>query len=406
MPYIVNAVPPDPQILDLGSPTDRQRQLLEAWIETGSAQKAATKLGICKSSVITAKKMVTKRAAAAGWTPAQSHSNHVPHGYHVKGLSTLVDADGKIKQTWIKTQQDQENQRQALMDFVEGLNESIQQAEPREFKPITELDKNLLPAIFIGDAHIGMRADGSETRDRNFDSRIAQKEIITAIHHLVDCAPRAATGLLVNVGDFIHANNSNATTGSGTPLDVDTRYEKIMRVAADTLVSGISIMLDKFEQVTVCIARGNHDPDAAIAIQMILEYYYAKEPRVTVLKSTGYTHYIQFGKNLIGVHHGDKIKAEKLAAIMPREQPEKWSQTTHRMWAVGHFHHAHEIETDNGVIVRKFGTLAPPDSWHSSMGYSSAHVMEMIVFRREGGKMLQYCYEIPKQSKGVDVEIL
>jgi len=40
------------------------------------------------------------------------------------------------------------------------------------------------------------------------------------------------------------------------------------------------------------------------------------------------------------------------------------------------------------------------------MGYGSAHVMEMIVFRREGGKMLQYCYEIPRQSKGVDVEIL
>lgn len=398
--------PPDPAILEYGDPTERQVELITAWINFGSSKKAADSLGVAKSLVWRAKHMVEKRAAEKGWTPAQNNTKHVASGYYVSGTSTLLDADGEIKQTWIKTAKDKENQQRAMIEFVEGLNEHITPASPTDFIPAKVPLEDLLPTIVIGDAHIGMRADGSETRDRDFDSKIANAEITTAIQHLVDVAPRAKTGLLINVGDFLHANNSNATTAKGTPVDVDTRYEKIMRMAADTLVSGVNSMLQKFETVTVCIARGNHDPDAAIAIQMILEYYWSNEPRVTVLRSKGYFHFIRFGSNLLGVHHGDKVKADKLAAIMPREQPVAWAETTYRMWAVGHFHHAHEIETDNGCIVRKFGTLAPPDAWHASQGYGAAHVMEMIVFKREGGKMLQYIYEIPRERRATDTEIL
>jgi hypothetical protein len=35
--------------------------------------------------------------------------------------------------------------------------------------------------------------------------------------------------LLVNVGDFIHANGSSGTTFAGTKLDVDTRIESSTR---------------------------------------------------------------------------------------------------------------------------------------------------------------------------------
>jgi len=398
--------PPDIKILDHGDPTDRQREYVLAWINYGSCQKAADAMGVAKAAVFKATKAVKEKAAQNGWTPAQNNSRFIGEGYHLKGTSTLIDADGEIKQTWVKTAKDQEDQKRAFLEFIDGLNDRITPAEPREFVPIKTPDEDLMPTIVIGDAHIGMRAHGRETRDRNFDSRIAQEEIIKAVAHLVDCAPRAKTGLLVNVGDFVHANTASNTTGKGTPLDVDTRYEKFMRVAADTLVTSVEIMLQKFERVTVCIARGNHDPDAAIAIQMILEYYWSNEPRVNVLRCKGYFHYIRFGKWMLGVHHGDKVKAEKLANIMPREQPDAWSQTSHRMWLVGHYHHQQVLECDNGTVIRKFGTLAPPDAWHSSMQYGAAHVMEMIVFKREGGKQLEYVYEIPRQHHGIDTEII
>lgn len=397
-----NARLPNAALLDYC--TNRQREILKAWIAMGSSEKAAEHLGISARTVRDTKHRVMIKAAKAGFTENFDATRFVDPGQQIIGKSTLTK-DDEGNPVWIKTKAEQENQRKALLEFVEGLQSSIEPAKPKKIEN-KKRSKELMPAIFIGDAHIGMRADGAETRDRSFDSRIAQSEICTAIDDLVSVAPDADTGLLVNVGDFVHANNSNATTAKGTPLDVDTRYEKFMRVAAETLRHAVDSMLTKFKNVQVIIARGNHDPDAAIALQMILEYYYAKEPRVNVLRSKGYFHYIKFGKWLLGVHHGDKIKADKLANIMPRDMPGAWSDTTHRMWAVGHFHHSHEIECDNSVVVKKFGTLAPPDAWHASQGYGSAHVMEMIVFKREGGKMLSYSYEIPRENRGLDAEIL
>jgi len=399
--HLDNCNPPDVELLNYC--TERQHQVLSLWIQLGSSVEASKHLDISDRAVRDVKTAVKKKAAKAGYTSTFNATRFVDAGQVVIGKSTLTK-DDEGNTVWIKTKAEQEHQRKAFFEFIEGLNSQIQQAKPKKAikKKLTE---DIMPAIFIGDAHIGMRADEAETRGRSFDSRIAKSEICTAIDDLVSVAPEADTGLLVNVGDFVHANNSNATTAKGTPLDVDTRYEKFMRVAAETLRHSVDSMLTKFKRVEVVIARGNHDPDAAIALQMILEYYYAKEPRVNVLRSRSYFHYLKFGKWLIGIHHGDKIKADKLANIMPRDMPDAWSDTTHRMWAVGHFHHSHEIECDNSVVVRKFGTLAPPDAWHSSQGYASASVMEMIVFKREGGKMLSYTYEIPRREHKPDVEI-
>jgi len=384
--------------------TEKQRKVLELWIELGTSKAVANQLDVSETTVRRVKATVAAYAAKRGYTETFDATRFVDPGQVIVGKSTFTK-DDEGNPVWIKTKAEIEDQRKAFFDFIEGLLNYVEPVNPKKAEN-KKRNKDIMPAIFIGDAHIGMRADGSETRDRSFDSRIAKEEICVAISDLVSVAPEADTGLLVNVGDFVHANNSNATTAKGTPLDVDTRYEKFMRVAAETLVYSIDTMLTKFKNVQVVIARGNHDPDAAIALQMILEFYYSKEPRVNVLRSKGFFHYLRFGKWLIGVHHGDKVKAQKLASIMPRDMPDAWAETTHRMWAVGHFHHAHELECDNSVIVKKFGTLAPPDAWHSSQGYGSSHVMEMIVFKREGGKMLSYTYEIPKEHKGVDVEIL
>jgi len=394
---------PDKALLEFCT-TDHQRNILSLWIELGTSRAVANKLDISETSVRRTKSTILGVAARKGYTETFDATRFVDEGQVVVGKSTFTK-DDEGNPVWIKTKAEVEDQRKAFFDFIEGLQDHINPIKPKKKENRKKHNTDIMPAIFIGDAHIGMRADGAETRDRSFDSSIAKEEICVAVDDLVSVAPEADTGLLVNVGDFVHANNSNATTAKGTPLDVDTRYEKFMRVAAQTLVYCIDRMLDKFSNVKVVIAKGNHDPDAAIALQMIMEFYYSKEPRVHILRTKSFFHYLQYGKWLIGVHHGDKVKAQKLSSIMPRDMPDAWAETTHRMWAVGHFHHAHELECDNSVIVRKFGTLAPPDSWHSGQGYASAHVMEMIVFKREGGKMLSYNYEIPRESKTVDVKI-
>jgi hypothetical protein len=82
------------------------------------------------------------------------------------------------------------------------------------------------------------------------------------------------------VGDFIHANGSAGTTFGGTRLDVDTRIEVVLETAAQTFIFAIEKMLSKHKNVSVIMARGNHDSDTAIALALILKFYYSKEPRV------------------------------------------------------------------------------------------------------------------------------
>jgi hypothetical protein len=396
--------PADSTFLDVAQATPRQRDYYHAYMEQGSAYHAARKLGIAHQNLYVELDKLVLRAAQRGWTEHSDNTRFVPPGQKLVGQSTLTkDEEGNT--VWIKTKAEFEQKQQAFKAFVDELANTIKPVKAKPKPKKVKYDPDLLPTIIIGDAHIGMKADGDLTRGRDFDVSIATSEIKDAVTSLVDCAPTAKHSVLVNIGDFTHSDNSNSTTTRGTSVDMDTRYENVMRSAAHTLIFSIDKMLTKFEKVDVVIARGNHDSDTAIAIQLCLEMYYSKEPRVNMVPQKGFFHYLQWNNTLIGVHHGDKVKAEKLANIMPRDMPKAWAETTHKYWIVGHFHHQDVMECDNGVIVEKHGCLAPPDAWHAGQGYGSASVMNMIVYRKSGGKAITHTYEIPREYHEPDSKI-
>jgi len=181
-----------------------------------------------------------------------------------------------------------------------------------------------------------MGSDAGDTNWRDYDTKKASISMLASIDYLVDAAPASEKCLLVNVGDFIHANGSSGTTFSGTKLDVDTRIEVVLEAAAQTFLFAIDKLLAKHKSCVVVMARGNHDSDTAIALALILKFYYSKEPRVTILDPHGFFHTLHFGQNLLAVHHGDKVKAAKLGAILPKMLPEQWAETNYRKWLVGH----------------------------------------------------------------------
>ena len=396
--------PKDATFLDVAGATDRQREFYDAYLEAGCGKAAGRLLGIADQNIYTTLDKLVKRAADRGWTEHSDNTRFVPAGQRLVGQSTLTK-DDEGNTVWIKTKAELEDQKKVFAAFVDELANTIKPAKAKPKPKKVKYNPDLLPTIIIGDAHIGMKADGGLTRGRDFDVDIATSEIKDAITSLVDCAPSAKNGLLINVGDYTHSDNSLSTTTRGTSVDMDTRYENVMRSAAHTLIFAIDTMLTKFEKVDVVIARGNHDSDTAISILLCLEMYYSKEPRVNLVPQKGFFSYLQWHKNLIGVHHGDKVKAEKLANIMPRDMPKAWAETTHKYWIVGHFHHQNVLECDNGVIVEKHGCLAPPDAWHSGQGYGAASVMDMIVYRRSGGKAITHTYEIPREYHEIDSKI-
>jgi predicted phosphodiesterase len=349
---------------------------------------------------------VRSYAASHGYSSHWDATRHVPEGEIVIGRS-IYTSDDEGNKAWLKTKRTmtEVERDKALQGFVDGLVKGLPKYKPKAKPKAKKFADELLPTIVIGDAHFGMRADARETKSRDYDTKIASSDMLDAIDYLVDSSPASNQALLVNVGDFIHANGSGGTTFAGTKLDVDTRIEVVLEIAAQTFMFAIDKMLAKHQNVTVIMARGNHDSDTAIALALILKFYYSKEKRVKILDPHGFFHTLQFGKNLIAVHHGDKVKAAKLGAILPKMLPTQWSSTNYRKWIVGHIHHQNVLETDNGVFVETFGTLAPPDSWHAGAGYGASSVMTQIVFHREGGEAIRHVYQLRDSVKTPDLTL-
>jgi len=385
--------------------TERQREVTKIWESCDrNSRKAAQVLGITHATVRNIVTTVKGAASAAGFSDAWDATAHVPQNEYVTGRSIFLEDDSGNK-AWLKTRRKLETaeKEEALKAFVEQLNSQVVQAKKTHKPSAKGKSKDLLPSIIIGDAHIGMRAEASETRDRDFNSQVASAELLGAIDYLVDAAPACEEAMLINVGDFMHANSHKNTTANLTPLDVDQRIESVMRIAADTMIHAITRILEKHSKVSVVMARGNHDSDTAIAIAMVLGYRYAKEPRVTILEPQGFHTYTTFGKNLIAVTHGDKAPSRRLADVLPRLSV--WSKTSHRYWILGHFHSKLAEQFDNSVVIERFGTLAPSDSWHASKFYKSPSIMNQIVYRRSGGIAIRHEYEIPGNDYEPDHEI-
>lgn len=386
--------------------TDAQQQVFSK-LRGGATMKTASKeLGLSFSAVQHTTARIRSNLRKHDCTPETGYKllSDAPYSADRKTAHYKVNPESgelELAQIWVKPKV--ENEAKALDKYVEGLMANIKPA-PKTKKPKGDLNKDLMSAIFIGDAHVGMYAYAPETKHSDFDSDIASRDIRAAIDDLVERSPNAETGLLVDVGDFMHMSSSHMKTFAGTDVDVDTRFDRVMETAGCIMQYAIMRMLEKFAKVICVISIGNHNRDTAVAVQQITSAYFRNEPRVDVLKTSGFFHYIEWGKWLIGVNHGDKVKPQKLVNVMARDMPGAWGRTTHRMWAVGHVHHQNVLELD-GCIVQKFAALPPPDSWHSSMGYSSGQAMQMIVFKKGGGTHSTLIYNLDRQHQEPDRRI-
>lgn len=311
----------------------------------------------------------------------------VPDGHVVKGVSTMVDAHGNTKLQWIKTRQDVITPEEMLSALMETLPEAIAPRVAVIEPPTSSGSPDLLAVYPMGDPHLGMRAWAAETRDDDFDLPRALEITKGAIDALVTQGPSTESALIVNLGDFFHADNiENRTMRSGHALDVDTRWPKVLSAGIDLMIYIIDRCLENHARVKVINEIGNHDDHSAIMLSVGLNAYYRNEPRVEIDLSPSRFHYHVFGKNLIGVTHGHKVKHEDLESIMAADCPEWWGQTKHRLWLCGHIHTSRRFEY-RGCLVETFRTLAPKDAWTAESGYRSGRDMNRLVLHSDFGEV-------------------
>lgn len=296
--------------------------------------------------------------------------------------STLYRGDGEVVLQWVK--ESKNNERLFAQEMIEAMAESLPKVSVKPLGKHTYRD-DVIAVYPMGDPHFGMYSWAEET-GVDFDLKIAEKNLCEAVARLVDTVPACENALIINLGDFFHADNIAGTTTKGTSLDTDTRWAKVLRVGIKAVRQCIESALNKHKHVTVINAIGNHDTHTAMFLSVALANIYENEERVHIIADPTIKHYHRFGKNLIGVHHGHTIKPQHLPMQMAVDRPTDWAEATYRRWFCGHVHHQRVFEYD-GVIVESFRTLAPKDAWHTQQGYQSGRDMHSILLHREYGEI-------------------
>ena len=368
--------------------TEEQQRLIDAINEHGGYRPAARALG-CRNNLNTMVHRLKARAARSGYSPDHGLTRTTAPGFRAKRVSTYYFGNKKqgLPAQWVIQEPDKAQAEKIMRAWVDELVDSGGARGLCPVTPAPELAVNdLLAAYCIGDPHFGMKAWSEESGD-NFDLTIAERLTKGAVDRLVTVAPQAHTGLLLQIGDMFHADdNSHRTPGSGHPLDVDTRHQKVMMVGIRAMVHCIRRMLEKHQKVIFWGMAGNHDIQSSYALSLCLAAYFENEPRVTVDLSPGLFKYMRHGKVLIGAHHGDKVKMDQLPLLMAVDRPEDWGQTRHRYQYVGHVHHD-QVKEIQGVRVESLRTLAAKDGWHAGMGYRAGRDMRLIVHHSMHGEV-------------------
>lgn len=364
--------------------TDRQREIIQAVLRAGSNNRASRELNLNRRAVDVAVNRVRDYAAAQGFAPEHDMTKPSPDGFHVKGTSTLYDADGNVSVQWVKTQQDARSRAIALAEACEARFEDI---KPLPAIKAPRMGRSDLLAVYpLGDPHVGLYAWADEAGE-DFDSDKARAQICAAVDRLVLVAPDSDTGVILNLGDFFHSDNvTNRTARAGNALDVDTRWARVLDIGIDTMIRVVRRALEKHKRVIVRNNIGNHDEHTSIMLSIALRAFFRNNKRVDIDTSPNPFWYYRHGKNLIGSTHGDRTKPADLPGIMASDRASDWGDTLYRYWYTGHIHHTSKHEF-RGCTVESFRTLAASDAWHHGQGYRSGRDMRCIVLHRDFGEI-------------------
>lgn len=353
-------------------------EIIAAYEKHGTIRGAARELEMHHSSVHER----IKRLALKGYSPKHDMTKTVPEGYMVKGVSSYYNKDGNLAGQWVKSSADWD----ARMQIIERACDAMMAELPRieRIKHSGKVNERQLAVYVFGDPHFGMLAWNDETGD-NWDLQIATQVHCQAMQYLVDGAPHAETGLVVNLGDLLHYDSMEAKTPrSGHAVDADGRYARMLDVTIVAMRYLVTEALKKHKKVHVISAIGNHDETGALAVARMLKIAFENNPRVTVDTTPSVFNYFRFGKVFLGVHHGHSCKADKLPGVMASDRAKDWGESTHRHWLTGHIHHS-SLKEYAGCTVESFNTLAGKDAYAANGGWRSQRSAQCLIFDKEFG---------------------
>jgi len=350
---------------------------------------AAARLGLCGPTQTKPGFVIRSISSKEGdaWVkqvPEPGAPFQVPDGHVVKGESALVDADGRLIQKWVKTRQDN---GPVLSDAIKAALEGY--APAPLIPPPDFTNDDLLTVYPIADLHLGMFSWAKET-GADYDLKIAADLLRASMDSLVARSANSRSAVVLDLGDYFHSDNSrNQTARSNNPLDVDSRYAKVVQLGFELVIQCIELALQKHDFVEYRKTPGNHDTESSLMLAVAVAAHFRANERVTVDTSPSRFYMRQHGSCMITATHGDMLKMGDMAGFVAANWPEAWGKTRFRYGYTGHVHNEKSlaVNTLRGLRAESFNTLAAKDAWHAGEGYQSPRNMVSITLHKDRGEV-------------------
>jgi len=251
---------------------------------------------------------------------------------------------------------------------------------------------NHLLVVDIADLHVGKLAEASETGDK-YNSKIAKRRAIKGVEGIL----KKASGfeiekiLFIIGNDVLHVDNSNKSTTTGTPQDVDGSWHKNYIIARNVYIEVINMLL-KVADVHIVHNPSNHDFISGFMLADSIYCWFRNSENVSFNVTNSHRKYYKYGKNLISSSHGDGAKMEDMPLLMANEAKQQWAETDYRYVYLHHIHHKDVTKFKSGkdyqgVTVEYLRSPSGTDAWHKKKGYCHApKAIEAFIHHKEYGQ--------------------
>lgn len=358
---------------------DLLRQAVETRAQHGTDTAAATAMGLSRATFIHR----LREAARRGIAPGHFDRGTAP-GFSMAKVTVQRGPDGEVERTWERQIPEAEDLKAALAAAVEAMK--------GEIKPVKAVGEptrtlaHLLTLYTFTDYHVGMLAWHKEG-GADWDVQIAEDMGNKAMQALVASAPASHTGIVSIQGDFLHYDGLQAITPMhGHVLDSDSRFGKVVDVAIRLIRQLVALALAKHKNVILLIAEGNHDLASSLWLRKLFACLYENEKRITVHDSELPYYAIQWGKVMLGFHHGHLKKNDALPSLFAAQFRQMWGECAKVAIHTGHRHHR-EVKEHPGAEVIQHPTLAARDAYAARGGWWSERRITAITYHQDHGEV-------------------
>jgi UDP-2,3-diacylglucosamine pyrophosphatase LpxH len=358
-------------------------QIREAMLTGVSMNALAKATGVNRRTLDRRKAALVKK----GYSPEHGMIHEAPDGFYVKGVSTMHKTPEGLPQ-WVKTNIDHERQLELMQEAIANITSEVRPVDKVEYTGIAATDK-LFSVFPIGDPHIGLLTWAKEV-NTDWDINIADRVYRKVFQRLLSMMPVTNEAVLINTGDFFHADNVQGETArSGHRLNLDGRHGKWIDAGIAVIRMFVETLLARYEKVHYVNVTGNHDDILGRFMGSFVENMYQANPRITCQKGDNPFQYLIRGKVLLGFAHGHTTKLARLPGKMADDVPELWGRSIYRHWITGHVHHNQFVQFKEhpGCSVESVGIIPPKDAYSHGGAYGARRGTQGLIFDAEHGEL-------------------